>query len=143
MVEIISSRQITLWFVAFITFIGITESLKCWHCVADNCEEDPQNNYKASQKTCLEGQICQKVYFEMYSTEDDVKYKSLVRSCAEDCSSSNDFYNCSNDLYTTRGCIKRSCCDDEDLCNNSHKNFTAFTIQLIIVVCGILMFFGN
>ncbi|KAJ8306640.1 hypothetical protein KUTeg_017185, partial [Tegillarca granosa] len=97
----------------------IVYALKCWHCIADDCDRDPDGNYKAVQTDCLSGQYCQKVYFEMYSTTDHVKYFSTVRGCAWDCEYQNDFDNCTADLYSSRGCIRKLCCADADLCNSS------------------------
>ena len=33
--------------------------LQCWHCVADDCNKDPDDNYKAVKKDCEPGQACQ------------------------------------------------------------------------------------
>jgi hypothetical protein len=35
------------------------QSLRCWHCIADDCDKDPSDNYKASGKLCNPGQSCQ------------------------------------------------------------------------------------
>ena len=59
----------------------------------------------------------QKVYFEMQSDTDSVKYTSTVRSCAEDCVTQDDFLDCDVITYSTRGCVRRDCCRDDDLCN--------------------------
>ncbi|KAK6165872.1 hypothetical protein SNE40_022696 [Patella caerulea] len=127
-------EKCVVYFIGMIIVVtGMCDGLRCWHCIADNCDEDPSSNYKASQKDCLEGQICQKVHFEMYSTTDKVEYKSLVRSCAEECTVHNDFVNCTDDLFTTRGCIKRSCCNNEDLCNVSTK-VTAMTWNVLLAI---------
>ncbi|XP_021363861.1 uncharacterized protein LOC110457086 [Mizuhopecten yessoensis] len=92
-------------------------SLKCWHCIADDCDKDPGGNYKAEERSCEVGQHCQKIFFEMYSTTDNRKYKSTVRGCAWDCLNKNDFINCTRDMFSSRGCIEKSCCTDKDLCN--------------------------
>ncbi|CAG5131051.1 unnamed protein product [Candidula unifasciata] len=97
---------------------GWSHGLVCWHCIADNCDMNPEENSRAEQKSCLEGQTCQKVFFEMESDIDDNKYRSTVRSCADECIPHNDFINCSSELRTTRGCVKRACCNDDDLCNS-------------------------
>ncbi|XP_025095610.1 uncharacterized protein LOC112564765 isoform X2 [Pomacea canaliculata] len=99
---------------------GSVAALSCWHCIADNCEQNPEDNYKAAKRQCLEGQFCQKVTFEMHSDVGSATYSSVVRSCAENCMDQDDFrQNCSNWLLTTRGCVKRTCCNDEDLCNGA------------------------
>lgn len=38
---------------------GSVAALSCWHCIADNCEQNPEDNYKAAKRQCLEGQFCQ------------------------------------------------------------------------------------
>ncbi|KAL5007644.1 hypothetical protein ScPMuIL_016450 [Solemya velum] len=114
--------------------VDCTLSLTCWQCIADNCEQPPDSNYKATKKYCKEGQKCQKVYFEMFSTTDNRKYVSTVRGCAADCQSKNDHENCSRELYTTRGCIKRTCCSDQDLCNSSHRVASHRTLNGISIV---------
>ncbi|XP_070212270.1 uncharacterized protein [Littorina saxatilis] len=99
--------------------LGRTEGLNCWHCIADNCEQSPEDNYKASEKTCQPGQQCQKVFFQMQSDVTTTLYSSVVRSCAEQCVEQDDFFNCTDWQFTTRGCVRRNCCGDEDLCNAS------------------------
>lgn len=64
--------------------------------------------------------VLQKVTFEMHSDVGSATYSSVVRSCAENCMDQDDFrQNCSHWLLTTRGCVKRTCCNDEDLCNGA------------------------
>jgi len=43
----------TLW--RWMSLLG----LQCWHCVADDCNKDPDDNYKAVKKDCEPGQACQ------------------------------------------------------------------------------------
>ena len=57
----------------------------------------------------------------MQSDIGDARYKSTVRSCAEQCEPQDDYKNCTKDLYITRGCVRRMCCQDEDLCNTAHS----------------------
>ncbi|XP_063420569.1 uncharacterized protein LOC134705781 [Mytilus trossulus] len=108
------------WILQSLLFIGCCCALKCWHCISDNCDIDPDDNERAEQRTCKRGQYCQKVYFEMHSTFENKQLYSTVRGCAWDCSPKNDFRNCSRDLYSSRGCIEKMCCNDNDLCNGSN-----------------------
>lgn len=98
-----------------------SDCLRCWHCIADNCVDDPSDNYKASEKLCRYGQFCQKVYFEMVEEtgEGNVIHKSTVRGCSTDCIERNDFLNCTEQLKNSRGCVRKHCCDDGDLCNSA------------------------
>ena len=81
-----------------------------------------QNSLRLSKNKYLLLLFFQKVYFEMHSTLYDKQFVSTVRSCAWDCVPQNDFSNCSRDLYSSRGCIEKLCCNDNDLCNNSETN---------------------
>ena len=58
----------------------------------------------------------------MHSTYDNKRFHSTVRGCAWNCVQQNDFANCSRELYSSRGCIEKLCCNDNDLCNNSNTN---------------------
>ena len=33
--------------------------LDCWLCVAEDCGENPSGNYKATRKSCEDGEQCQ------------------------------------------------------------------------------------
>ena len=33
--------------------------LKCWQCIADDCDIPPDTNYKATRITCVDGASCQ------------------------------------------------------------------------------------
>lgn len=110
-------------------FVGQVDSLSCWQCIADNCEVNPESNYKAERKACRQGQQCQKVFFEMVSDVSTTKYSSLVRSCAEQCVDQDDFLNCTKWMHTSRGCIRRSCCHDQDMCNSAYgSKYTGATV---------------
>ena len=39
--------------------LGEVTSLRCWQCIADDCDMDPSDNYKAWKKPCRPGQVCQ------------------------------------------------------------------------------------
>lgn len=34
-------------------------ALKCWYCIGDNCAINPDNNDKAEERLCQQGQFCQ------------------------------------------------------------------------------------
>ncbi|XP_059177472.1 uncharacterized protein LOC131956878, partial [Physella acuta] len=152
--------------------------LNCWHCISENCDQDPRNVFSAEKRTCYQGQKCQvscratrgrnvrsvavllgiemsvgtemsgqlmcyqgqkcqKVVFEMLS-EPNTKYTSTVRSCADECIPQDDFLNnnCTDDIYTSRGCVQRVCCDDNDLCNTAENSFSNFlTLVLTSSAC--------
>nr|KAG5688101.1 hypothetical protein BaRGS_031294 [Batillaria attramentaria] len=63
----------------------------------------------------------------MKSDVDTTLYMSTVRSCAEDCANQDDFDNCTDHQYTTRGCLTRMCCNDEDLCNSARPGLSIFS----------------
>ncbi|GFR89377.1 hypothetical protein ElyMa_002541300 [Elysia marginata] len=68
----------------------------------------------------------------MQSDIDDARYKSTVRSCAEQCEPRDDYQNCTRDLYITRGCVRRVCCQDDDLCNSAGRStLTGWAVLLI------------
>lgn len=123
---------------AQITRVGYNECLTCWHCIAENCDLDPESNFRAEKRQCNEGHLCQKVYFEMQSDIDDARYKSTVRSCAEQCEPRDDYQNCTRDLYITRGCVHRVCCQDDDLCNSAPSGtFTTSRWAVVFVGVGV------
>ncbi|KAH9513388.1 hypothetical protein Btru_034813 [Bulinus truncatus] len=80
-----------------------------------------------------------KVVFEMYSEDDKKKYQSTVRSCADQCIPQDDFANCTDTLYHTRGCVHRVCCDDNDMCNSAPNVMSwwwcVFIIGYMMSVC--------
>lgn len=85
----------------------------------------------------------QKVFFEMQSDVTTTKYRSLVRSCAERCEDQDDFANCSTWQLTTMGCVRRTCCDDEDLCNAAtqrHLASAGWGLVVTVAVCCSLLF---
>lgn len=59
-ITILLKKTIHVWY--FFTSLACAYGLKCWHCIADDCDEDLGGNYKASKKTCYPGQICQVRY---------------------------------------------------------------------------------
>ncbi|XP_060601396.1 uncharacterized protein LOC132754732 isoform X1 [Ruditapes philippinarum] len=115
------------------------QQLHCWHCVADDCSKDPADNYKASEKLCSAGQSCQKVYFEMEEENDEGEFIALhtstVRGCSHNCIERNDFVNCTKQLKTSRGCVRKNCCDDDDLCNSANKTSHNLIYYMILLLC--------
>ncbi|KAL4222500.1 hypothetical protein ACF0H5_018539 [Mactra antiquata] len=134
-----SSYHRAYWEISIILvlFFGCVHGLRCWHCISDDCDEALADNYKASKKVCRPGQSCQKVYFEMIERDDDGRsyiHKSTVRGCSENCEDRNDFaVNCSEILKTSRGCVRKDCCTDGDLCNNSSD--ISPIVYVVICVC--------
>ncbi|KAH3706146.1 hypothetical protein DPMN_065526 [Dreissena polymorpha] len=124
--------------VVILAFVGGVTSLECWHCISDDCGSDPSNNYKAFKRPCSEQQSCQKVYFEMIEETDKGTFvhSSIVRGCASRCMSRDDFENCTHQLHTSRGCVRKDCCSDNDLCNSAHPLFeipSYFNVKIIFI----------
>ncbi|XP_060586412.1 uncharacterized protein LOC132742109 [Ruditapes philippinarum] len=119
-------------------YVVNVQSLRCWHCIAEDCAEDPSDNYKASEKLCNPGQSCQKVYFEMLEESDEGRpvamHTSTVRGCSTDCMDKNDFTNCTHKLKTSRGCVRKDCCNDGDLCNSTYQISYNF-YSVIFLMC--------
>ncbi|XP_076461971.1 uncharacterized protein LOC143294382 [Babylonia areolata] len=136
--DVCSLLVLHLW--GLLLFLGAGEGLNCWHCIAENCDQNPEDNYKAYKTECQPGQQCQKVYFKMKSDVKATEYSSTVRSCAEQCQDQDDFPNCTEWQSITRGCVRRSCCSDDDLCNaahtlhHQHQHHTLITMWLGLLV---------
>ncbi|KAK3589035.1 hypothetical protein CHS0354_007983 [Potamilus streckersoni] len=120
--------------------IKSADSLICWQCISDDCANDPSDNYKASKKVCSVGQSCQKVHFEMYSPTDKRKYFSTVRGCASNCESKNDFENCTLELFNSRGCVEKHCCENIDLCNMASDLTFHAHVFLSIPLCHVIFY---
>ena len=87
-------------------------------------------------ETIIDLPIFQKVYFEMFSKLDHRQYESTVRGCSSNCVQRDDFpSNCSTLLRESRGCIKRTCCQDYDLCNSVTRTSALTELILIMFVC--------
>ncbi|WAQ93586.1 hypothetical protein MAR_006057 [Mya arenaria] len=126
----------TLALVSTLWTIGI----QCWQCIAGNCSEDPTGNYKATKKTCNFGQACQKVYFEMLEETENANYihMSTVRGCSSECTSRDDVINCTLQQRTSRGCVRKDCCSDTDLCNNA--DIVWMDIKLyVVIMAGVIL----
>ncbi|XP_052805488.1 uncharacterized protein LOC128234907 [Mya arenaria] len=118
----------------------VVEGIQCWHCIAEDCAADPSANYKATKKACKSGQSCQKVYFEMLDVTDNGNFihTSTVRSCSSECKSRDDFINCTELQRNSRGCIRKDCCSDTDLCNSSNDVKLDVPYVLIVLACVIV-----
>lgn len=136
----VNQLSVAILTISFLINIDQYNCLSCWHCIAENCAEDPSDNYKASKKQCSEGQMCQKVYFQMYSKIEGRGYESTVRGCSSNCKLRDDFTNCSTLLKESRGCIQRSCCSDSDLCNSANQFVTFGKFLPVFLWCLIFTF---
>ncbi|XP_060598762.1 uncharacterized protein LOC132752453 [Ruditapes philippinarum] len=110
----------------YLETIFFCNALKCWKCIAHDCDLDLEGNYKASKVKCHDGQMCMKVRYRMF--DNVTHYDSVIRTCTDttcDTSSMEDFISCISNpaKYMIGGCTLRSCCDDKDLCNSSRTIF--------------------
>ncbi|KAH3741713.1 hypothetical protein DPMN_048438 [Dreissena polymorpha] len=111
--------------------------LRCWNCKSETCREDPTSTDEAQKQDCGQGQICQKVYFEMIfeNEKEETVYVSTVRSCAHHCEPRDDLRNCSRMRHTTHGCVRRDCCEDADLCNKALAMSPGLMCLIGLLVC--------
>lgn len=135
-------RHVVWLAVVFATLVAEVCGIHCWHCIGDNCDLDPTDNYRAYKRHCNPGQHCQKVYYEMFyemKAAPSLLCQSTVRGCSTDCVPKNDFINCSHDLRTTRGCVRKDCCADADLCN-AGSTLTSLTLlyAVLTILCLLL-----
>ena len=73
----------------------------------------------------------------MFSETEKRGYKSTVRGCSPGCTPRDDFLNCTTQLKNSRGCIRKDCCNDNDLCNGSDGkiiNMTSNTANMCLLV---------
>lgn len=50
-------RKLIISFFFIVT--GFVRTLRCWQCIASNCDSDPLYHPYASQEDCNSGQFCQ------------------------------------------------------------------------------------
>ncbi|KAH3716225.1 hypothetical protein DPMN_058944 [Dreissena polymorpha] len=117
-------------------------ALKCWKCIAHDCENDPEDNYKASKVTCGEDQQCMKVQYRMF--DNITHYDSVIRTCTDrqcDVTTDEEFSRCvaTPKQYMIGGCILRSCCGDKDLCNSADIGTAKIWIVCANIVLGIIL----
>ncbi|XP_052794990.1 uncharacterized protein LOC128228015 [Mya arenaria] len=56
--------------------------LRCWKCIAHDCDLDPEDNYKATKVDCKGGnQQCMKVQYRMF--DNVTHYDSVIRTCTD------------------------------------------------------------
>ncbi|KAK3607985.1 hypothetical protein CHS0354_009920 [Potamilus streckersoni] len=129
----------------FITFSGLlvitypfmireVAALRCWKCIAHDCDTNPENNYKASITACSENSACMKVRYRMF--DNYTHYDSVIRTCSTGiCHPTTElaFSTCvGKKNYMIRGCVLRKCCSDQDFCNTGER-ITAITALLILL----------
>jgi hypothetical protein len=85
------------------------------------------------------------VYFEMLEESDDGRpfavHTSTVRGCSTNCIDRNDFTNCTNKLKTSRGCVRKYCSNDGDLCNNTTQiSYNLYPVIFIVCLYIVMTF---
>ncbi|WAQ94880.1 hypothetical protein MAR_007351, partial [Mya arenaria] len=101
----------------------ILSGLRCWKCIAHDCDLDPEDNYKATKVDCKGGnQQCMKVQFRMF--DNVTHYDSVIRTCTDrpcHVTIMDDLFKCvaTPKEYMIGGCTLRTCCSDRDYCNGA------------------------
>ncbi|XP_033761938.1 uncharacterized protein LOC117343611 [Pecten maximus] len=116
------------------------QSLECWKCISDDCDGNPELNYKARKTTCGEEASCMKVRYKMYYNLTKTVFDSIIRTCSSgECKpvTERDFAHCLTDdrVYMVTGCSLRTCCNDKNYCNSG--NIDQPRIQLICVALSV------
>ncbi|XP_046580408.1 uncharacterized protein LOC124287956 [Haliotis rubra] len=124
--------------ILLLSAVECAASLQCWKCIADNCEEDPDGNYKAVKMTCAsERSSCMKVEYSLDHNHTGNIRRSVVRTCsAGPCVpvTDNQFSDCATKKnHHVLGCIKRQCCDDRDMCNGGRSGVINVGMFLILI----------
>ncbi|XP_041367126.1 uncharacterized protein LOC121381830 [Gigantopelta aegis] len=126
--------------IVILTTVQCAAPLECWKCIADNCQDDPQNNYKAYKVTCMERSVCMKVEYSMNTNNSAGILHSVIRTCsAGPCVPVSDeaYKACSSQKkYFIDGCIRRTCCDDKNLCNTVPCTFVSHPL---VITAGVIM----
>ncbi|XP_060086196.1 uncharacterized protein LOC132565565 [Ylistrum balloti] len=115
--------HVILWTLLMTTVT--VQSLECWKCISNDCEGNPELNYKARKTTCGEDASCMKVRYKMYYNLTKTVFDSIIRTCSSgECIpvTEKDFAECITDdrLYMVTGCSLRSCCNDKNYCNSGN-----------------------
>ncbi|XP_052094893.1 uncharacterized protein LOC127730500 [Mytilus californianus] len=110
-----------------------TYGIKCWKCISDDCDGDPENNYKAEKVSCKKGESCLKVLYQMHDNK--TRYESVIRTCSSGECVPTPLYEYDECLskdhgYLVLGCSMRLCCH-ESMCNSSH----VYTIYVPVLLC--------
>lgn len=112
-------------------------ALKCWKCIAHDCDQDPEDNYNAAKVTCTDGTHCMKVQYRMF--DNITHYDSVVRTCSSgQCQATppKEFLRCLDTpkQYMISGCALRLCCTDRDLCNSSFNIRSPLSLFIFITM---------
>ncbi|ELT90385.1 hypothetical protein CAPTEDRAFT_228978 [Capitella teleta] len=126
---------------ALSSFTGVTCGLECWQCIADDCQLNPANNYKAFKVRCRDGESCQKVVYKGRDYVTQTDYHAITRSCSQqECLPHVD--NCTENLLMNPGCMTRYCCPFS-MCNNAPAASPALLLlQCAFVLCATLLLAG-
>ncbi|XP_021366885.1 uncharacterized protein LOC110459112 [Mizuhopecten yessoensis] len=134
---------VILW-VLILTIVRV-HSLECWKCISDDCEGNPEINYRARKTTCGEDASCMKVRYKMYYNLTKTVFDSIIRTCSSgECKpvTEKDFAKCTKDdrLYMVNGCSLRTCCNDQNYCNsgNLHQLQVRVLVGTLSIVSLIL-----
>ncbi|WAQ93582.1 hypothetical protein MAR_006053 [Mya arenaria] len=89
---------------------------------------------KRPQRNCV-SLSKHKVYFEMLEETErgNFIHTSTVRGCSSGCKSRNDFRNCTHQQRTSRGCVRKDCCSDTDLCNSANTLQIGLSLPVIMI----------
>jgi len=64
-----------------------------------------------------------------------MEHRSVVRGCSAMCESRNDFESCTEQQLTSRGCVRKDCCNDGDLCNDVSSLYSHVSSSVILFRC--------
>lgn len=125
--------------------IAMVQSLECWKCISDDCDGNPELNYKARKTTCGEDASCMKVRYKMYYNLTKTVYDSIIRTCSSgECIpvTESDFAHCLTDerVYLVTGCSLRKCCNDKNYCNSGNNIRPPTHLLYVATVLTFLIF---
>ncbi|XP_067650038.1 uncharacterized protein [Haliotis asinina] len=124
--------------ILLLSAVECAASLQCWKCIADNCDEDPDGNYKAAKMTCASDRSsCMKVEYSLDQNHTGNIHRSVIRTCSAGACvpvTDNQFSDCTTRKnHHVLGCIKRQCCDDRDMCNGGRSDVINIGMLLILI----------